>query len=53
MLTSGRLPVVYLDIQIGFVLNSDYLFIDVLKSDIQILLRYLNIMSIFKYHTDI
>ena len=34
MLTSGRLTVVYLDIQIEFVLNLDYIFLDVLDGDI-------------------
>ena len=31
---SGRLSVVYLDIQIEFILNLDYIFLDVLEGDI-------------------
>ena len=31
---SGRLIIVYLDIQIGFVLNLNYIFLDVLEADI-------------------
>ena len=48
----GRLVVVYLNIQIGFVLNPDYLFLDVLEAifkyclDIRISYLYLDIRII-------